>query len=122
MGHYLGDRLDRESVQKAVSYFEQVIELEPGYAQAWVGLGVSRSAQASLARRCHPDSPDALSSIGGNGGVDDFRADGASHSIVNSNFVPPMACGRIHSSRDGIGLRRPFDHNQAWEQTAEHDE
>ena len=55
LGHYLGDRLDKESVQKAVSYFEQAIELEPGYAQAWVGLGVSRTAQASLGYLLPPE-------------------------------------------------------------------
>jgi len=45
-GEYFSKRGSKENLEKAVSYYEQAIKLDPGYALAWVGLGVARSSQA----------------------------------------------------------------------------
>ncbi len=46
MGRYFYGRQSRESLEKAVSYFEQAITLDPGYARAWTGLGATFAFQA----------------------------------------------------------------------------
>ena len=38
-GRYFTDRHRRENLEKAVSYYEQALTLDPGYARAWAGLG-----------------------------------------------------------------------------------
>jgi tetratricopeptide (TPR) repeat protein len=45
-GKYFSDRLSRENLEKAVSYYEQAVKLDPGYARAWVGLANAHSDQA----------------------------------------------------------------------------
>jgi tetratricopeptide (TPR) repeat protein len=47
--YFLLGRRTRGTLAKAVSYFEQAVNLDPGYAQAWVGLGQARSDQAGWA-------------------------------------------------------------------------
>ena len=46
-GRYFLVRRNPENLKKAVGYFEQATKLEPGYAPAWVGLGESRTGQAT---------------------------------------------------------------------------
>jgi TolB-like protein/Tfp pilus assembly protein PilF len=46
MGRYFYGQQTRESLEKAVSYFEQAITLDPGYAEAWAGLGATCAFQA----------------------------------------------------------------------------
>jgi TolB-like protein/Tfp pilus assembly protein PilF/predicted Ser/Thr protein kinase len=48
-GKYFADRRRREDLEKAVSYFEQALKLDPGHARAWVGLAGAHSSQANLA-------------------------------------------------------------------------
>ncbi len=45
-GKYFRARLRREDLEKAVSYYEQALRLEPGFARAWVGLAEAHSSQA----------------------------------------------------------------------------
>ncbi len=45
-GRYFLDRRTREDVDKAVSYYEQSLRLDPGYARAWTGLAAAHQAQA----------------------------------------------------------------------------
>jgi len=45
-GRYFLERLGKENLEKSVSYFEQAIKLDPGYAPAWAGLALTRSYQA----------------------------------------------------------------------------
>ena len=37
-GRYFADRQSQENLDKAVSYYEQALKLDPGYARAWAGL------------------------------------------------------------------------------------
>ncbi|MGE5275560.1 MAG: protein kinase domain-containing protein [Acidobacteriota bacterium] len=37
-GKYFADRQSRENLDKAVSYYQQALQLDPGYARAWAGL------------------------------------------------------------------------------------
>jgi TolB-like protein/Tfp pilus assembly protein PilF len=37
-GKYFADRKSRENLEKAISYYEQALRLDPGYARAWAGL------------------------------------------------------------------------------------
>ncbi len=46
MGRYFYGQQTRESLERAVGYFEQAIALDPGYAEAWTGLGASCAFQA----------------------------------------------------------------------------
>jgi TolB-like protein len=46
MGKYFYGQQTRESLEKAASYFEQAITLDPSYADAWAGLGATRAFQA----------------------------------------------------------------------------
>jgi eukaryotic-like serine/threonine-protein kinase len=46
LGKYFFDRRSKESLQKAVSYYEQALKLDPRYALAWVGLATTHMAQA----------------------------------------------------------------------------
>ncbi len=46
MGRYFYGRQTRESLEKAVDYFEQAIALDSGYARAWAGLGSTYAFQA----------------------------------------------------------------------------
>jgi TolB-like protein/Tfp pilus assembly protein PilF/predicted Ser/Thr protein kinase len=45
-GKYFLDRRSRGDVEKAISYYEQALKLDPGYARAWVGLARAHSRQA----------------------------------------------------------------------------
>jgi TolB-like protein/Tfp pilus assembly protein PilF/predicted Ser/Thr protein kinase len=45
-GKYFYERRSREDLEKAVSYFEQALKLDPGYARAWVGLANAHWSQA----------------------------------------------------------------------------
>jgi len=45
-GRYFYDRSTREELEKAVSYYQQALELDPGYAPAWVGLATAHNFQA----------------------------------------------------------------------------
>ena len=45
-GRYFLPRRTEVNLAKAVGYFEQATRLDPGYANAWVGLGEARSGQA----------------------------------------------------------------------------
>lgn len=46
-GKYFFERRTREDLAKAVSYYEQALKLDPGYARAWSGLSVARRYQAN---------------------------------------------------------------------------
>jgi TolB-like protein/Flp pilus assembly protein TadD len=46
LGRYFYGRQTRESLEKAVNYFEQALTLDPGYARAWAGLGSTYAFQA----------------------------------------------------------------------------
>jgi eukaryotic-like serine/threonine-protein kinase len=45
-GRYFLDRRTPEDVDKAVSYYEQALRLDPGYARAWTGLAAAHESQA----------------------------------------------------------------------------
>src|SRR5205807_2499415 len=45
-GRYFYERLNKENLERAISYYEQAIKLDPGYAAAWAGLAYTRSDQA----------------------------------------------------------------------------
>ena len=45
-GRYFFERSTQANVAKAVGYFEQATQLDPGYAKAWASLGDARSRQA----------------------------------------------------------------------------
>jgi serine/threonine protein kinase/Tfp pilus assembly protein PilF len=45
-GRYFLDRRGKENLEKAVGYYEQAIQLDPGYAPAWAGLAETRRSQA----------------------------------------------------------------------------
>lgn len=47
-GKHFREQSDKESLAKAVAYFEQAIKLDPGYAPAWVGLANCRISQANV--------------------------------------------------------------------------
>ncbi len=46
-GRYLLGRRSEENYRKAAEFFEQAIQLDRGYARAWLGLGLVRFRQAS---------------------------------------------------------------------------
>jgi len=48
-GRYFFERRTRDDLEKAASYFEQAISLDPGYARAWSGLAWTRMSQADSA-------------------------------------------------------------------------
>jgi len=48
LGRYFLGRGTQENLEKAVSYFEQAIKLDPGYAPAWVGLASAHLGQANF--------------------------------------------------------------------------
>jgi TolB-like protein/Tfp pilus assembly protein PilF len=48
-GKYLLLRSNKESLEKAIGYFESATRLDPAFAPAWVGLGQSRYMQAGSA-------------------------------------------------------------------------
>jgi len=48
-GRYFYERRTQNDLQKATSYFEQAIKLDPGYAPAWSGLAWARMSQADSA-------------------------------------------------------------------------
>jgi TolB-like protein/Flp pilus assembly protein TadD len=48
-GRYFLARRNKENLEKAVSYFDQAVQLDAGYAPAWTGLGEARGAQAARA-------------------------------------------------------------------------
>ena len=63
-GRYLAQKRDPESLRAALEYFEQAIELDPGYALAHAGAGEawatagSRNSEISLpSKRCPGPSP-----------------------------------------------------------------
>jgi eukaryotic-like serine/threonine-protein kinase len=43
---YFSRRLTKDDLENAVRYYEQSIQLDPGYAPAWAGLGGTRVSQA----------------------------------------------------------------------------
>ena len=45
-GRYFLARRNKENLEKAAGYFGQAIQLDPRFAQAWVGLGKARNDQA----------------------------------------------------------------------------
>jgi tetratricopeptide (TPR) repeat protein len=45
-GKYFYGRGAREELEKAISYYEQALKLDPGYARAWAGLAHAHSRQA----------------------------------------------------------------------------
>jgi TolB-like protein/class 3 adenylate cyclase/Flp pilus assembly protein TadD len=45
-GEYFLKRHGKENLEKSLGYYEQAINLDPGYAPAWVGLAAARSDQA----------------------------------------------------------------------------
>ena len=45
-GKYFATRRSREDLEKAVSYHEQALRLDPGYSRAWVSLAAAHMAQA----------------------------------------------------------------------------
>jgi eukaryotic-like serine/threonine-protein kinase len=45
-GKHLTGRPSPENLRKAISYYEQALRLDPGYALAWVGLASAHTAQA----------------------------------------------------------------------------
>ena len=47
-GKFFLDRLDKTSLEQALSYFEQAVKLDPKYALAWVGIAEVHSLQADL--------------------------------------------------------------------------
>ncbi len=48
-GKHFREQFTEEGLARSVGYFEQAIDLDPGYAPAWVGLAISRIGQANLA-------------------------------------------------------------------------
>jgi len=46
-GRYFNDRRDQENWEKAVTAFLQALEIDPDYAEAWAGLSITYSQQAS---------------------------------------------------------------------------
>jgi TolB-like protein/cytochrome c-type biogenesis protein CcmH/NrfG len=48
MGRYFYGRQTRESLKKAIVYYEQAINLDPKFARAWAGLGATYAFQAGL--------------------------------------------------------------------------
>lgn len=47
-GRYFLDRRSKENYQKAVSYFEQALQIDPSYSRAWAALTETHIAQANL--------------------------------------------------------------------------
>jgi serine/threonine protein kinase/tetratricopeptide (TPR) repeat protein len=45
-GRYFYQRSSKEGLERAVSYYQRAIDLDPGYARAWVGLAEAHSHQA----------------------------------------------------------------------------
>lgn len=45
-GRYFLDRKAKEDIEKAITYFEQALKIEPNYALAWVGLSLAHGTQA----------------------------------------------------------------------------
>ncbi len=45
-GRYFLDRKTKDDMEKAISYFEQALKLDPNYALAWVGLSLAHGTQA----------------------------------------------------------------------------
>jgi len=48
MGQYFYRQQTRESLEKAIGYFEQAIKFDPRFARAWVGLAATYAFQAGL--------------------------------------------------------------------------
>ena len=46
-GRYFLERRDKANMEKAISYYEQAVKLDPGYALAWAELSRARSRQAN---------------------------------------------------------------------------
>jgi TolB-like protein/Flp pilus assembly protein TadD len=46
-GRYFYDRRSKDDLQKAIGYYEQALQLDPGYAPAWVGLAEVHLRQAA---------------------------------------------------------------------------
>jgi TolB-like protein len=51
-GRYFSQRRTREGLEKAVSYYEQALRLDPGYARAWAGLASTHQWQAGAGIPC----------------------------------------------------------------------
>jgi TolB-like protein/Flp pilus assembly protein TadD len=47
-GNYIAERWNRESFEKAMSYYQQALKLDPGFARAWTSLGTAHVALANL--------------------------------------------------------------------------
>jgi tetratricopeptide (TPR) repeat protein len=45
-GKYFAARRNREDLEKAASYYEQALKIDPGFARAWVGLAGAHNDQA----------------------------------------------------------------------------
>jgi eukaryotic-like serine/threonine-protein kinase len=48
-GRYFTDRRTGEDLKRAVDYYRQALQLDPGYALAWAGLAEAQTAQAAYA-------------------------------------------------------------------------
>lgn len=47
-GQYFRSTRSKESLSKAITYYERALELDPNYAPAWAGLASAHSAQANF--------------------------------------------------------------------------
>ena len=45
-GKYFFTKRSKEDLQKAITYFEKAVQIDPGFARAWVGLSLTHAAQA----------------------------------------------------------------------------
>jgi eukaryotic-like serine/threonine-protein kinase len=45
-GRYFSDRLSKGDLEKAITYYDQALRIDPNYARAWVGLSVVYTRQA----------------------------------------------------------------------------
>ena len=45
-GRYFFGKRTKEDLERAITYFEKAVQIDPGFARAWVGLSTTRTAQA----------------------------------------------------------------------------
>jgi len=106
-GRYFNDRRDQENWEKAVTAFLQALEIDPDYAEAWAGLSITYSQQASwgfidrdegiaLAREAikralalDPYLPEAHASLGWIRMVYDFDWHGADGAYQEASRLAP---------------------------------
>jgi len=106
-GRYFNDRRDQEHWEKAVTAFKQALDIDPKYAEAWAGLSITYSQQASwgfidrdegfaLARETvkralalNPELPEAHAGLGWIRMVYDFDWHGADASYQEASRLAP---------------------------------